>query len=147
MTPDKVPDYTHTQKMLHYTLIFQVFVFMQIFNLINSRKIEEGEVNVFKNFFNNQWFIIIFLLTIIIQCCLVELGGTAVKTYKLDLKQNFICLAIGATELIWGVVIKQMPIGWFQCIKLNVQIPDPDDEDGDAKPKSQGSLALKRVST
>lgn len=84
LTPDKVKDYTHTQKMLHYTLIFQVFVFMQIFNLINSRKIEVGEINVFKNFFNNKWFIIIFLLTIIIQCCLVEFGGTAVKTYKLN---------------------------------------------------------------
>merc|ERR1712054_298459 len=87
MTPDLVPDYTHTQKMLHYTLIFQVFVFMQIFNLINSRKIELGEINVFKNFFNNKWFIIIFCLTIIIQCCLVELGGTAVKTYALNMQQ------------------------------------------------------------
>ena len=42
--------------MLHYTLIFQVFVFMQIFNLINSRKIGEGEYNVFANFFNNKYF-------------------------------------------------------------------------------------------
>lgn len=66
LTPDRADEYEHTQKMLHYTIIFQVFVFMQIFNLINSRKIEEGEINVFKNFFNNKWFIIIFLLTIVI---------------------------------------------------------------------------------
>jgi Ca2+ transporting ATPase len=58
--------------MLHYTLIFQVFVFMQIFNLINSRKIAEGEINVFKNFFDekwrpyNKWFFIIFVVTILI---------------------------------------------------------------------------------
>jgi len=52
--------------MLHYTIIFQVFVFMQIFNLINSRKIEKEELNVFKDFFNNPWFMIIFFLTIII---------------------------------------------------------------------------------
>lgn len=73
-----------TQKMLHYTIIFQVFVFMQIFNLINSRKIGE-ELNVFSHFFNNKWFIIIFVTTIIIQCVLVELGGSAVKTYPLNL--------------------------------------------------------------
>lgn len=51
--------------MLHYTIIFQVFVFMQIFNLINSRKIGD-EKNVFSHFFNNKYFIIIFILTILI---------------------------------------------------------------------------------
>lgn len=121
---------------------------MQIFNLINSRKIEEGEINVFKNFFNNKYFIIIFCLTILIQCCLVELGGTAVKTYKLNTNQNLICLAIGATELIWGVIIKFMPLKLFQCIKLDVQLPDETEgEEGEEKKKSQGALALKRVST
>lgn len=84
-TPDQAADYEHTEKMLHYTLIFQVFVFMQIFNLINSRKIAEGEINVFANFFNNKYFIIIFFLTILIQCVLVEFGGVAVKTYALNL--------------------------------------------------------------
>lgn len=27
-TPDQAEDYEHTHKMLHYTIIFQVFVFM-----------------------------------------------------------------------------------------------------------------------
>jgi hypothetical protein len=101
-----------TQKMLHYTIIFQVFVFMQIFNLINSRKIGE-ELNVFSHFFNNKWFIIIFLTTIVIQCVLVELGGSAVKTYPLNLNQNIICLSIGALELFWGLILKFLPIKWF----------------------------------
>lgn len=88
---------------------------MQIFNLINSRKIGD-EKNVFANFFNNKYFIIIFILTILIQCCLVELGGTAVKTYALNLNQNLICLAFGFTELPWGLLLKFMPLKWFQCI-------------------------------
>lgn len=78
-------DYEHTQKMLHYTFIFQVFVFMQIFNLINSRKIAKDEINVFKHFLNNPWFICIFFLTVVIQITLVEFGGTAVKTYALNM--------------------------------------------------------------
>lgn len=64
-TPDKHGDWDHTEKMLHYTIIFQVFVFMQIFNLINSRKIGD-ELNVFSYFFNNKWFLIIFITTIVI---------------------------------------------------------------------------------
>ena len=86
---------------------------MQIFNLINSRKIGEGEINVFAGFFNNKWFIIIFVATIVIQCVLVELGGAAVKTYPLNMKHNIICLVIGAFELVWGLILKFLPIGWF----------------------------------
>jgi hypothetical protein len=52
--------------MLHYTIVFQVFVFLQIFNLINARKIGDGELNVFKGFFNNKMFIIVMVLTILI---------------------------------------------------------------------------------
>lgn len=74
-TPDMDPLYRPTQKMLHYTIVFQIFVFLQIFNLINSRKIAEGELNVFKGFFNNKMFIIVLILTILIQCLLVEVGG------------------------------------------------------------------------
>lgn len=147
MTPDQMKPYEHSEKMLHYTIIFQVFVFMQIFNLINSRKIGDDEINVFANFFNNIWFIIIFILTIIIQCVLVELGGTAVKTYALNLNQNLICLAIGSLELVWGLILKFMPLGWFQCIKLNVQIPDEEEADEGQQKKASGALALKRPST
>jgi hypothetical protein len=38
------------------TFIFNVFVILQIFNLINCRKIEE-ELNVFQNILNSSWFI------------------------------------------------------------------------------------------
>lgn len=150
-TPDQHENWDHTEKMLHYTIIFQVFVFMQIFNLINSRKIFD-EKNVFSYFFNNVWFIVIFLLTIIIQMILVEIGGKFVKTYALNMEQNGICLAIGASELVWGLILKFMPIKMFQCIKLDVQIEDSDDEsedeDGEKKRKSAGgALAFKRLST
>lgn len=130
---------------------------MQIFNLINSRKIGEGEINVFANFFNNKYFMIIFLLTILIQVVLVELGGTAVKTYALDMTQNLICLGIGASELVWGLILKFLPIGWFQCIDLTVVLPDEDEDEeinekGESIKKASinkpsGALALKRLST
>ena len=135
--------YEPTQKMLHYTIIFQVFVFMQIFNLINSRKINQ-ELNVFAGFFNNFWFIAIFVLTIAIQCVLVELGGNAVKTFPLNLQQNLICLAIGALELVWGFILKFLPLKWFQCISLDVEQDKGDDE---FQPKKSTALALKRTST
>lgn len=110
--PENSIIYQPTQKIVHYTIIFQVFVFMQIFNLINARKIGD-EINVFSGFFRNQWFIIIFVLTIVIQCALVEFGGRAVKTESLNVNENLICLGFGALELVWGLILKFLPLGWF----------------------------------
>jgi P-type Ca2+ transporter type 2B len=58
-------------KGFHYTFIFNTFIFMQVFNEINCRKIGEHEFNVFENFLNNSMFIFIILLTIVVQVLLV----------------------------------------------------------------------------
>ena len=46
-----------TNKVIHYTIIFNTFVFMQVFNEINARKLGANEYNVFKGFFNNLMFL------------------------------------------------------------------------------------------
>jgi P-type Ca2+ transporter type 2B len=65
----------NVDKVKHYTLIFHTFVFMQVFNEINSRKLGEKEYNVFQGFFNNLLFIVVIILTIIVQCLMVQYGG------------------------------------------------------------------------
>lgn len=50
----------------HYTIVFNTFVLMQIFNELNARKIH-GERNVFEGVFNNPIFCSIVLGTLIIQ--------------------------------------------------------------------------------
>jgi Ca2+ transporting ATPase len=44
----------------HMTNVFNVFTVMQIFNLINARKIHD-ELNVFKGVWNNWIFFVVFL--------------------------------------------------------------------------------------
>lgn len=51
----------------HYSMFFNVFVLLQIFNEVNARKLKSNELNVFKNFFNNPLFLIILVLTLAIQ--------------------------------------------------------------------------------
>merc|ERR1711937_751077 len=58
----------------HYTFIFNVFVYMQLFNEINSRKLF-GEINVFEGFFANPLFLIIWIGTIVIQFICVGFNG------------------------------------------------------------------------
>ena len=53
-------------KGTHFTIFFQAFVLMQVFNEINCRKLLGTQFNVFEGFFNNSMFIIIIIFTIIV---------------------------------------------------------------------------------
>ena len=56
----------HSPPSEHYTIVFNTFVMMQLFNEINARKIH-GERNVFDGIFNNLIFCSIVFGTFIIQ--------------------------------------------------------------------------------
>ena len=102
-----------------YTLIFHSFVFMQVFNEINSRKLGEKEYNVFVGFFNNWLFITIIIFTIAVQCLLVQYGGVPVRAKPLTWEQHLICIGIGAFSLIWALVVKAvMPARWFDRLHM-----------------------------
>lgn len=82
--PQNASTGTPTQKLLHFTIVFQVFVFMQLFNQINARKIEKGENNVFSGMFDNMMFVGVLVVTIVVQVCMVQLSGQTAKCYPLN---------------------------------------------------------------
>ena len=45
-----------------YTIIFNAFIMMQLFNMINARKLGEREFNIFSGFFNNWMFLAVYAL-------------------------------------------------------------------------------------
>ena len=53
--------YLSTTPSRHMTFIFNLFVWCTIFNLINARMIND-ELNIFKGFFNNASFLMIFVV-------------------------------------------------------------------------------------
>ncbi len=103
---------------VHYTLIFNSFVLMQAFNEINARKLKSMEINVFEGFFNNPMFIVIEVITLLVQILFVEIGGKALHCSPLSAHQHLACIAIGAGSLIMGVVIKKLPESLFAHIPL-----------------------------
>lgn len=92
-------------KTTNYTILFEAFVFMQVFNQINCRKLGD-HFNVFEDFFNNWLFLAITAFTFCLQILLVQFGGFAVRCYPLNWTQTGICLAIGLGGLVWSVMIK-----------------------------------------
>jgi Ca2+ transporting ATPase len=90
----------------HYSIFFNVFVLLQIFNEINARKLKHSEANVFENFLNNPLFLVILVSTIVIQLTMVKYGGKSLKTVELSFKENLLCIILGTFSLIAGLLIK-----------------------------------------
>ena len=122
-----------TTKGQMYTIIFQAFVFMQLFNQINARKLGEKEFNVFSEFCNNFMFIAIVIATFGIQMLIVEYGGAYMNAVPLTWEQNGYCAAIGAFSLIVGVLLKFVPARWFEWIRLEEREMTPEEEQSSMK--------------
>ena len=73
-----------TQKLLLFTFVFQIFVFMQLFNQFNARLLLDGEFNILAGIFRNWIFIFISILTVVVQIAMVEVGGQITKCYALN---------------------------------------------------------------
>lgn len=88
------------------TKIFNCFIFLQIFNFINCRKVGANDFNVFESFFHNGWFLGIFFGTFtfqIIFCCYFP--GIS-KTEPMDRQEWGACIAMGSSNLIISSIVK-----------------------------------------
>ncbi|XP_040214764.1 plasma membrane calcium-transporting ATPase 2 isoform X8 [Rana temporaria] len=106
----------HSPPSEHYTIIFNTFVMMQLFNEINARKIH-GERNVFDGIFRNPIFCTIVLGTFGIQIVIVQFGGKPFSCAPLQLDQWMWCIFLGFGELVWGQVIASIPTKRLKFLK------------------------------
>ncbi|XP_024255470.1 plasma membrane calcium-transporting ATPase 3 isoform X6 [Oncorhynchus tshawytscha] len=106
----------HSPPSEHYTIIFNTFVLMQLFNEINARKIH-GERNVFDGIFHNPIFCSIVLGTFLMQFVIVQFGGKPFSCTPLNMEQWLWCLLVGVGELLWGQLITTVPTSRLPCLK------------------------------
>ncbi|CAF0850043.1 unnamed protein product [Brachionus calyciflorus] len=92
----------------HFTLIFNVFVFMTLFNQINSRKIN-GERNVFKGSRSHCWFYIIWFIGLIFHVLIIHYASFVLACTRLSLDQWLWCFVFGIGSLLWNQVIATIP--------------------------------------
>ena len=99
------PDFDNNPgKARHYAFLFNTYVMLQIFNEINARKLLINEINPFNGFFNNKFFLLILVISVVVQIGLVEVDGIAkiLKIKPLNLYENLVSIGIGASCIIWG---------------------------------------------
>ncbi|XP_045507469.1 plasma membrane calcium-transporting ATPase 2 isoform X3 [Colias croceus] len=128
----------------HFTIIFNTFVMMTLFNEINARKIH-GQRNVFEGLFTNPIFYSIWIGTALSQVIIIQFGGMAFSTAGLSVDQWLWCLFFGAGTLVWGQLVTTIPtrkipkkLSWGrgQPDPESIQ-PGPDyDSDLDKKPRA-----------
>lgn len=95
----------------HYTMIFNTFVFLQLFNEINSRKVN-AEYNVFEKMFVNPIFSLIWVITVAVQALLVEFGSSFSQTTGLTGYMWLFCILVGASSLLVGAVQRLIPVNF-----------------------------------
>ncbi|XP_072997813.1 probable calcium-transporting ATPase 9, plasma membrane-type isoform X1 [Typha latifolia] len=111
------------------TLIFNSFVFCQVFNEINSREMDK--INVFRGILSNWVFVAIITATVIFQVIIVEFLGTFASTVRLTWERWLLSVVLGSISMIVAVVLKCIPV---ESGKINDQPngykPIPNGPDG-----------------
>eukprot|EP01067_Filipodium_phascolosomae_P009305 Filipodium_phascolosomae@DN8269_c0_g1_i1.p1 len=110
-----VPDYreefySSVGPSRHYTLLFHIFVLMQLFNMINSRKIH-GEWNPFQGILKSPYFIVIWISIFALQTLLVYVGGYALNCHLdgLTWQQWLLCLPIALGTFLVKLLLNAIP--------------------------------------
>ncbi|CAI0406358.1 unnamed protein product [Linum tenue] len=90
------------------TIIFNSFVFCQVFNEISSREMES--INVFKGMLNNYVFVMVLVATVAFQIIIIEFLGTFANTTHLTSHQWGACVLIGFIGMPIAAILKLVPV-------------------------------------
>ncbi|GAB4849063.1 Calcium-transporting ATPase 2, plasma membrane-type [Ancistrocladus abbreviatus] len=90
------------------TVIFNSFVFCQIFNEISSRNMEK--INVFKGILENYVFAAVITCTVVFQFIIIEYLGTFANTTPLNFSQWLFSIRIGFVGMPVAAVLKMIPV-------------------------------------
>jgi len=90
------------------TIVFNTFVWMQIFNEFNNRRLD-NKLNIFEGVHKNYFFIIINIIMVAGQVLIVFVGGAAFSIKRLDLTQWAICILCALPCLLWAMVLRCIP--------------------------------------
>lgn len=90
------------------TIVFNTFVWMQIFNEFNNRRLD-NKFNIFEGVQRNWFFIIINCIMIGGQVMIVFVGGLAFSIKRIDAVQWGVCIGCAAPCLLWAVLLRCIP--------------------------------------
>ena len=93
----------------HFTIMFNAFVFCQIFNEFNAREIGD-RFKPFAALGNSPAFLAVIIFTLLAQWAIVEYGGNFTQTYPLTFEEWQVTALLGAVSIPVGYFMRQIPI-------------------------------------
>ncbi|KAI1171977.1 calcium-translocating P-type ATPase [Nemania sp. FL0916] len=115
------PNNATQQKELD-TMVFNTFVWMQIFNELNNRRLD-NKFNIFEGVQRNKFFVGITVLMVGLQILIIFVGGAAFEIKPINGAQWAICILSAVVCLPWGVLIRLFPDEWFAAIVKTIGMP------------------------
>ncbi|KAG0206832.1 hypothetical protein BGX28_001817 [Mortierella sp. GBA30] len=115
-TPEIGAAYRNFKRQELNTMVFNTFVFLQIFNEINCRRLD-NRLNIFSGIGRNKYFMVIFVIMVVFQILIIQFGGAAFETEKLNGGQWVICVLLGLLSIPVGVVVRLVPEEIFGGLK------------------------------
>ena len=97
------------------TIVFNTFVWMQIFNEFNNRRLDNN-FNIFEGMFRNYWFLGINCIMVAGQVMIVFVGGAAFGVTPLNGIQWAVCIICAIVCLPWAVVLRLIPDKHFGIV-------------------------------
>ncbi|KIP10478.1 hypothetical protein PHLGIDRAFT_84980 [Phlebiopsis gigantea 11061_1 CR5-6] len=108
------------------TLVFNIFVFAQVFNSINSRRLD-NKFNIFEGITKNYYFMAITLIEIGVQILIVFVGGAAFQVTHVGGREWGISLALGFVSIPLGALLRAIPNGPVERFLIKVRVlPKPE---------------------
>jgi len=98
---------TWTQKQLD-TVVFNAFVWMQIFNQFNNRRLD-NKFNIFEGVTKNYFFVGINCVMVGGQVMIIFIGGQAFSIESINGPQWAVSVAVSLFCLPWAVLIRCIP--------------------------------------
>lgn len=137
------------------SLVFNCFVFCQIFNQLNCRRLDR-RFNVLEGFFRNYWFMGIFAIMVGGQILIIFVGGAAFQVQRITGRDWAISIIVGFLALPLGAIVRMIPTRPIERVLVNMKLfpdpdqlpvvsPDPEDEDDDVKDAFIYNPALEKV--
>jgi Ca2+-transporting ATPase len=137
----------------HYTFIFNAFVWLQVFNLLNCRKVHD-EVSILEDISESHMLEMVMFFIVAGQALIVQFGGDITQTTPLSPTQWLACIVIGFVSVPVGYLLKLLPI--TETLPARVAAPvsaaghsatssssgdEDEDEDEDESKGSKGAAA------
>ena len=102
------------------TIVFNTFVWMQIFNEFNNRRLD-NKFNIFEGILRNPFFIVINIIMVAGQIMIIFIGGQAFQIKRISGTQWAVCILCALPCLVWAVALRCIP-DQYAAIVIDIAI-------------------------